>query len=442
MALVKNSHKRHNDQGGYRQYPRRIVVCMPLRPHGSPFVPARYKIQYNRQGKHQPYREPYQPLAKQPFLPVPVLPPPFHKHLFLLRYHNRILAKIRHAPERAQIHIPPYLFASQRFIRILFVKPITLKVDNLLAQYLYQYKKLSLTGIGIFTLDDAAVLSDETAKTKTPIEGIAFVSKNVAQPEDSLIEFIKAQTGKMKALAMADLDSYIMLAHQFLNIGKPFYLEGIGTLQKNRDGSFTFNPGTSIAVKAEDSDAKKKTGATEETKTEENSNRDYRGLVLGLGIVATLAVVAFGGYYLYNKNADNGAADTSNMRIVADSQVTKNISPDTANHQTMAAPPGATPAPPVTTTAVVTPPPVTPANGFTFVLETPHKRRALMRYENIKDSRITEDFDSKIQMETKDSVTFKIFVVLPCAPADTTRYKELLNAWYYGGDEIKVKIEH
>ena len=34
-----------------------------------------------------------------------------------------------------------------------------------------------------------------------------------------------AQTGKIKALASADLESYLELAQQFLNIGKPYLLE-------------------------------------------------------------------------------------------------------------------------------------------------------------------------------------------------------------------------
>jgi hypothetical protein len=343
-----------------------------------------------------------------------------------------------------------------------YLKPITLKVDNLLAQYLYQYKKLSLTGIGIFTLDDSAVLSDDNAKTKAPIEGISFVSKPIGQFDDSLIEFIKLQTGKMKALAQADLDSYVMLAHQFLNIGKPFYLEGIGTLQKNRDGSFNFHPGTSLPVKSDENDPKKKQGSADETNAaNEKTNINYRGLILGAGIIATLLVVAWGGYYLYNKNTDNNnAAQNSNVRIMADSQVTKNIAPDTANQQPnttssapAATPPATTANPPATqatsrptvnppTTMIHAPTNQTPENGFKFVLETPHKRRALKRFENIKDSKMLEDFDSKIQMETTDSVNFKIFIVVPCQAADTTHYKDLLNAWYYGNTDLKVKIEH
>ncbi|MBS1564537.1 MAG: hypothetical protein JST39_09100, partial [Bacteroidetes bacterium] len=125
--------------------------------------------------------------------------------------------------------------------------------------------------------------------------------------------------------------------------------------------------------------------------------------------------------------------------------------PDTSTHAGTATPPATTPdtakagtTPTPAAAAAVTPPPapVTNTGGFKFILETPHKKRALFRYENIKDSRMVQAFDSKIQMETSDSVNFKIFIVIPCAPADTTRYKDSLNAWYYGAGDIKVKIEH
>jgi hypothetical protein len=67
-----------------------------------------------------------------------------------------------------------------------------LKVDNLLAQYLYQYKSLSLPGIGVFTLDKNAVFQEDSNKIKVPIEGITFNNKINTKMDDSLIDFIKA----------------------------------------------------------------------------------------------------------------------------------------------------------------------------------------------------------------------------------------------------------
>jgi hypothetical protein len=325
-----------------------------------------------------------------------------------------------------------------------------LKVDNLLAQYLYKYKRLSLYGIGIFTLDDTAVFPDESSKVKTQIEGVSFVSKATAPMDDSLIEYIKAETGKMKALAEADLDSYIALAHQFLNIGKPFYFEGIGTLQKNKDGSFSFNAGTAVPLKLEEGqerygDPKKKPAYPDEGTDRGGAGFNAGKLILVLGVLGTIALIGWGGYYLYNKNTSNEAITSeNNIRILPDSQSVKPSVPDTTSSikdttsnikkdSVSAAPPK--PAPTVNM-------PVT-AGGIKFIFETTDKKaRALQRYNQVKGLSVLKSYHSKIQMETKDSVIFKIFIVVDCSPGDTTRYKDSLNAWYYGGDKMKVKIEH
>ncbi len=52
-------------------------------------------------------------------------------------------------------------------------------------------------------------------------------------------------------MASADLDSFLMLGRQFLNIGKPFTLEGLGTLDKAQTGELFFIPGQFITPKIE-----------------------------------------------------------------------------------------------------------------------------------------------------------------------------------------------
>jgi hypothetical protein len=114
----------------------------------------------------------------------------------------------------------------------------------LLTQYLYLHKKLNLPGIGSFILDPSAILPDEHNKDPHAVAvGIEFKNAVITEPDDELIEFIRVHTGKMKSLALADLDSFITLGTELVNIGKPFYLEGIGMLTKNKDGKYDFKPG-------------------------------------------------------------------------------------------------------------------------------------------------------------------------------------------------------
>lgn len=325
-----------------------------------------------------------------------------------------------------------------------------MKVDNLLGPYFYQYKRLSLPGIGLFTLAENAVLPDDNAKVKTPIEGISFSPKTGAALDDSLIVYVKEQTGKMKPLAEADLYSFIATAFQYLNIGKPFYFEGIGTLQKNKDNAYTFTAGTVIATQKADEiphrqqETKRKSAYENQTPRSNSSSRNVNGGKLALlsAIVVTLGLVGWGGYYLYNKNT--GGTEDNTQQLVApvntDTTAGAQALPDSSgmkpvntadsiakdsNHVTMPAP----------ATASV------PAGAYKFIFETTQKKtRAVKRYEQLKGVSILPVYNNTVAVETKDSLTFNIYTVINCTPADTARVKEQLNAWYYGGATMKVKI--
>ncbi len=321
-----------------------------------------------------------------------------------------------------------------------------MKVDNLLGPYFYQYKKLSLPGIGVFTLDDKAVLPDDTAKIKMAIEGISFSAKTGAQLDDSLIQYIKDQTGKMKALAEADLYSYIATAFQYLNIGKPFYFEGIGTLQKNKDGGYTFAAGTVLTQKTDEIPHKhietKRKSAYSNDDAVGGSSFNAGKLIAILAVMVTLALIGWGGYYLYNKN-------TGDIEPVSQNDTKPVITPDTSATQTIdttgknpdnmsSLKPDSVSAKPAENKNLSS----AAANGFKFVFETTTKKaRAAKRYEQLKGISILKEYNNKVAVETADSLTFKIFTIVPCTPADTARVKELLNAWYYGNTATKVKIE-
>ncbi|MEP7278801.1 MAG: hypothetical protein ABI813_09180 [Bacteroidota bacterium] len=319
-----------------------------------------------------------------------------------------------------------------------------MKVDNLLGLYLYQHKKLSLPGIGLFTLDDKAVLPDDNAKVKIPIEGISFNAKTGAQLDDSLVQYIKEQTGKMKALAEADLYSFIATAFQFLNIGKPFYFEGIGTLQKNKDGAYSFVAGTMIPQRTEEipsrySDtARKNTYNNNNNTTQTGSGYISGKLLIALGILVTLLLIAWGGYYLYNKNTsqNTGNAPVAGAPALApDTTSAVQTVPDSTGKNPAAAgrQPDSLSRP---TAAAVLP------GGYKFIFETTDKKmRALKRYEQLKGIMILKEYNNKVAIETKDSLSFKIYTRVPCTAADTARVKALLNAWYFGKKEMKIKIE-
>ena len=66
----------------------------------------------------------------------------------------------------------------------------------------------------------------------------------------------------------------------------------------------------------------------------------------------------------------------------------------------------------------------TPAGNYKFVVETADKFRGLTRFNKLKG------FGLDIKMETRDSLSFKLYFVLPAMAADTSRLLDSLRRLY------------
>ena len=127
---------------------------------------------------------------------------------------------------------------------------VQMKVEQLIVQFLYKNKKLRLQSIGEFVfISESSVSSIGEYSYFFPEDSIKFsYNPNCSQDED-LISYIMSQTGKIRPLASSDLDSYIVLSKQFLNIGKPLFLNGLGSLYKNQNNEYEFKQGEAVAIK-------------------------------------------------------------------------------------------------------------------------------------------------------------------------------------------------
>ncbi|HSV12116.1 MAG TPA: hypothetical protein VLI68_15170 [Hanamia sp.] len=127
-----------------------------------------------------------------------------------------------------------------------------MKIEQVLVHYLLKNKKLTLQGIGTFELD--ASLPDSADPDRPiilPENSVTFYYDPKVTEDEGLVDFIVEHTNKIKPLAASDLDSFLSLGRQFLNIGKPFTLPNIGTLEKLNSGVLAFKPGQLIAQKIE-----------------------------------------------------------------------------------------------------------------------------------------------------------------------------------------------
>ena len=296
-----------------------------------------------------------------------------------------------------------------------------MKLPSLLTQYLYKYKNLNLPGIGSFTLDPSAILPDDHSKNPhEAAKGIEFSNDFASQPDPDLIEFIRVNTGKIKPLAVADLESFLTLGFELLNIGKPFHLEGIGTLTKGQEGRIEFMPGEYTISRIEDSRAeghkhvRKKQPVHEEPHFEARPQQaGSRKLIVTLAIFVGLIIIGWGGYQLYKKNS-LGSAERDIAAVDA-----KNKEQDSIRNLKMADSLDAI----QKKLAVEKARSDSPVMKF-IILQTHNKEHALKRYNQLLSFRL------KINLETQDSSYFKVFFSFPALLKDTIRIKDSLEREY------------
>jgi hypothetical protein len=302
-----------------------------------------------------------------------------------------------------------------------------LKLASLLAQYLYLNKRLDLPGLGSFILNPVAMPEGETSKPGklNQLEGVYFESNPSIKEVPELVQFISSQTGKIKALATSDLESFLEVARQFLNIGKPFSIEGIGTLEKLSTGEFSFSAGQGLPTSLKEQHVKDSSASA----ISEEPIPDYKSVFYTRKgkpkwkkpfafflLMAGLALAIWGGYIVYKRTtAKNKVVTAAEKKEVPVPEVPVPKQQDSV----------ITIKDTVTKTVQVTPPPPPlPSGNFKFIIETAGRERALPRFTRLKK------FGLDVKMETKDSSLFKIFFILPATTADTARMLDSLRGIY------------
>lgn len=181
-----------------------------------------------------------------------------------------------------------------------------MKLEHLIVQHLYKAKSVTLQGIGTIHLDPAIAIPEDTEKnTAIPENAFSFDYNLKAGEDAALIEFIMQQTRKIRPLASSDLESYCILSRQFLNIGKPLTIEGVGTLLKTQDGMYEFTAGHFISPKVEDipRQLREKEDAPVSFEHDARSNKGgNRKVLLFLFFLLFAGLAGLGLYYFMFKN--------------------------------------------------------------------------------------------------------------------------------------------
>ncbi len=290
-----------------------------------------------------------------------------------------------------------------------------MKTEQLIVQYLYRNKKVILQDIGIFNIAAEINIPEESEKDIVlPVDAIQFVYDPKAPVDDGLVAFIMESTRKIKPLAYSDLESFIILNKQFLNIGKPLIFEGMGTLQKTQVGDYAFTQATTSHVTTEEKpklitekEKEKISFATPQKETGNGSNKIILWILLGIVIITTVA----GGLYFYNRTiplstqtpAENSVIDTLPQIKSDTSFVVKNA----VNNSNMAKP-------------------FSDSNTFYIVIK---------EFTNFvsadKSFKKLTDYGNNLVLTTKDSVNFKLRMPFIKSLTDTLRIKDSLSKFFH-----------
>ncbi len=288
-----------------------------------------------------------------------------------------------------------------------------MKIEQLLVQHLYNTKEVTLQGIGTISLSPNVALPSENEKDfAIPADGISFEYNLKATEDNALISFIAQQTGKIKPLATADLDSYVILSKQFLNIGKPLTIEGIGTIQKNQQGDYEFIPGIFITPKIDDipRQLREKRDESVSFESESKSGNSKRNLMIAV-VILLIALIGLGIYYLlFYKSADEIPAAIPPVQTIDTPQTT---TPDSS---------------------LLKPTATVDTNKFEVVIRQYATKvaaeKALTRFTG---------FGHNLSLFTEDSITYKLSMPFNRKLSDSLIVKDSLRELFLGQPYIKLQ---
>lgn len=281
-----------------------------------------------------------------------------------------------------------------------------MKIGQLIVQYLYNNKEVTLQEIGTFTLSQDIVFPGENEKEAfLPANAVQFHYNTRAGQDEGLIDYIVQTTRKIRPLATSDLESYTILGREYLNIGKPFPIEGLGTLQKADFGGYEFVQGHSVNPRLESPvhTLREKEEHAISFSTPARARSNTKNWLVGIGALLLLLLVPASIYYLFReKKADKQSQPVimQDSVIAKDTQATLPIDP-----------------------ALLTPPVPAASDSMYTVVVKQYSTEA--RAQNMLTT--LNGYGYKLELTPKDSANFYLTMKVNGARADSSRVLDSLS---------------
>lgn len=294
-----------------------------------------------------------------------------------------------------------------------------MKFDDQLAAYLYENRTLRLEGIGTFTLDSKVSVPHEQEKEiYYPIEGLSFTYNPKSDTDEDLITFLVKKLHKIQPLIRSDLESYLSNIKQFINLGKPYTIEGVGTLSKNNQGTYEFTPGNFLPVKEELNPKRENAEHNYPVRSQSSAGRVFVIILIVIAALAALGGIGWGvSNLLTNKQAAEENEQQQGFIDTIPQTVTDTSAHTTTTHKTVDSVPAST------ATASRSLPGDSVSYKMIFevtdLAQRAHKRTMQLHSYNTKSK-----YDT---IHVNDMVKYRLFVPVRVRPADTTRVKDSLS---------------
>ena len=298
-----------------------------------------------------------------------------------------------------------------------------MKFDDQLAAYLYENRILRLEGIGTFTLDNKVNVPNEQEKEiYYPIDGLSFTYNPKSTADDDVINFLVKRLHKIEPLVRSDLESYLSSVKQFINLGKPYTIEGIGTLSKNNQGTYEFTPGNFLPVKEELNPRRENAEHNYPVRSQSNAGRV---LVIILIVVAGLAALGGIGWGVSNF-LSNHSTENNPEQEVADTLADK---PSDSSLTNTAQSPDAVST--LDNTGISS----NDSINYKAIFEiTTSKERAHRRTMQLHNYHHNSKYDTA---HVGDIVRYRLFLPVRVRVADTTKVKDSLSIFL--GSKVSIE---
>lgn len=301
-----------------------------------------------------------------------------------------------------------------------------MRFDDQLAAYLYEYKSLRLEGIGTFTLDEKVRVPNEPEKeVYYPIEGLAFTYDSKSTTEENVIFFLVKKLRKIEPLIRSDVESYLYNMRVLLNIGSPFTIRGIGTLNKNNHGIYEFTPGDFLPVKEELNPKRENAAHNYPVRSKPSAGRI---MVIVLIVMAGVAAASGLGWAIFNFTSKELVSGESRESTPPQSPVSYEPA-STVTRKDTATIPANVPTPHLPSTTANATASARDFVTYKMVFEvTKSKERARSRTAQLNSLHSYTQYDS---IPIDDSISYyRLFLRMKINPADSTHVKDSLRTFF------------